>query len=46
MLLPIKPICPKNKVRRDGTGLVFVQYCGADNKKLLLNTKIAIPPIC
>ncbi|WP_298707364.1 phage integrase SAM-like domain-containing protein [Chitinophaga sp.] len=44
MLLPIKPICPKSKVRRDGTGLIFIQYCGADNKKVLLNTEIAIPP--
>lgn len=44
MLLPIKPICPKSKVRRDGTGLIFIQYCGTDNKKVLLNTEIAIPP--
>lgn len=44
MLLPIKPICPKNKVRRDGTGIIFIQYCGRDNKTTLLNTGIAIPP--
>lgn len=44
MLLPIKLICPKNKVRRDGTGVIFIQYCGAGDKKTLLNTEIAIPP--
>jgi site-specific recombinase XerD len=44
MLLPIKLICPKNKVRRDGTCIIFIQYCGADDKKTLLNTGIAIPP--
>lgn len=44
MLLPIKLICPKNKVRRDGTSIIFIQYCGADGKKTLLNTGIAIPP--
>lgn len=44
MLLPVKPICPKNKVRRDGTCIIFIQYCGTDNKRVLLNTEIAIPP--
>jgi hypothetical protein len=44
MLLPIKLICPKNKVRKDGTSIIFIQYCGSDNKKTLLNTEIAIPP--
>ncbi|NLR56925.1 site-specific integrase [Chitinophaga polysaccharea] len=44
MLLSIKPICPKSKVRRDGTAIIFIQYCGPDNKKTLLNTEIAIPP--
>lgn len=44
MLLPIKLICPKNKVRRDGTSIIFIQYCGIDDKKTLLNTEIAIPP--
>ncbi|RAJ78962.1 site-specific recombinase XerD [Chitinophaga dinghuensis] len=44
MLLPIKLICPKNKVRRDGTCLIFIQYCGKAGKSTLLNTEIAIPP--
>jgi hypothetical protein len=44
MLLPIKPICPRNKVRRDGTCIIFIQYCRRDGKSILLNTEIAIPP--
>ncbi|RFS21848.1 hypothetical protein DVR12_14425 [Chitinophaga silvatica] len=44
MLLPIKLICPKSKVRRDGTCLIFIQYCGKAGKSTLLNTEIAIPP--
>lgn len=42
MLLPIKLICPKGKMRKDGTCIVFIQYCGG--KTILLNTEIAIPP--
>ncbi|MFY0256523.1 site-specific integrase [Chitinophaga sp. 30R24] len=44
MLLPIKLICSKSKARRDGTSIIFIQYCGVDNRKTLLNTEIAIPP--
>lgn len=44
MLLAIKPICPKSKARKDGTSIIFLQYCGAGDKKTLLNTEIAIPP--
>lgn len=43
-MLPIKLICPKSKVRKDGTGVIFIQYCGPNEKKTLLNTEIAIPP--
>jgi integrase len=42
MLLPIKLICPSTKVRRDGTSLIFIQYCYSSEKKTLLNTEIAI----
>ena len=45
MLLPIKPICPANKVRRDGTSPIFLQYCFSNKQRILLNTGIAIPPI-
>lgn len=44
MLLPIKPICNAAKVRRDGTSLIFIQYCFNSDNKALLNTGIAIPP--
>ncbi len=44
MLLPIKPICSASKMRRDGTSLIFIQYCESADNKTLLNTEIAIPP--
>ena len=44
MLLPIKPICPANKIRRDGTCPIFLQYCFNTKQRTLLNTGIAIPP--
>ena len=44
MLLPIKPICSANKIRRDGTSLIFIQYCMSAENKTLLNTGITIPP--
>ena len=44
MLLPIKPICEKKFLRRDGTSLIYIQYCYSSEKRTLLNTEIAIPP--
>lgn len=46
MLLPITPICSAKKVRKDGTSIVFIQYCMNASNKTLLNTEIAIPPNC
>ena len=43
MLLPLKPICSASKARRDGTSLIFLQYCKTETRKTLLNTDIAIP---
>lgn len=43
MLLPIKPICPASKARRNGTSFIFLQYCKSEEDKTLLNTRIAIP---
>ena len=43
MLLPIKPICSAAKSRRDGTSLIFIQYCFSSENKTLLNTEIAVP---
>lgn len=45
MLLPVKPICKKSKVRRDGTSLICIQYCFSSDKRTELNTEIAIPPV-
>ena len=44
MLLPIKPICDRKFVRRDGTSLIYIQYCYSSQNRTLLNTEIAIPP--
>ena len=44
MLLPIKPICERKDVRRDGTSLVNIQYCYSSRHRTNLNTGIAIPP--
>ena len=44
MLLPIKPVCKKALKRRDGTSVIFIQYCHSGEKRTLLNTGISIPP--
>lgn len=44
MLLPIKPICKTDKIRRDGTSLIFIQYCFNSEKRTVVNSEIAIPP--
>src|SRR3569833_1180308 len=43
MLLPIKPICQRKDMRKDGTSLIFIQYCCNSDNRTLLNTEIAIP---
>ncbi len=43
MKLPIKLICPKAKVRKDNTNIIFIQYCHSSEKRILLSTSIAIP---
>jgi integrase len=43
MLLPVSLICSARKVRKDGTSLIFIQYCYSATSKTLLNTGIAIP---
>lgn len=44
MSLPIKLVCKKSKTRKDGTSVVFIQYCQSSDKRILLNTGVAIPP--
>lgn len=43
MLLPLRLICTSNNVRRDGTSIIFIQYCYSSEKRTNLNTGIAIP---
>ncbi len=44
MLLPLKPICERKNTRRDGTSLIYIQYCFSADKRTLLNTEISVPP--
>jgi integrase len=44
MLLPLKCICEGKNARRNGTSIVYIQYCQNSKQKPLLNTGIAIPP--
>jgi integrase len=44
MLLPLKFICDGKKVRRDGTTLIYIQYCFSAERRTLLNTEIGILP--
>ncbi len=46
MLLPLKAICDARKARRDGTSLIYLQYCYSSEHRTLLNTEIAIPATC
>jgi integrase len=43
MFLPIKPVCKSGCTRKDGTNLIFIQYCFNSEKRTLLSTEIAIP---
>ena len=44
MILPIKPICKKEWVRRDGTSVIFLQYCFNSEERVLVDSALAIPP--
>lgn len=41
---PIKLIIKKSAVRKDGTCLIFLQYCHSAEQRILLSTDVAIPP--
>lgn len=45
MFLPLKPICEEKNMRKEGTSIVYIQYCFSSQKRTLLNTGIAIPPV-
>jgi hypothetical protein len=40
---PIKLIIKKGEVHKDGTNLIYVQYCFSSQKRVLLSTDISIP---
>ena len=44
MLSAIKPSCKKALIRRDGTSIIFIQYCHSLEKRTLLNSGTVIPP--
>lgn len=41
---PIKLIIKKGAIRKDGTCLIFLQYCYSAEQRILLSTDVAIPP--
>jgi integrase len=45
MRQPIKLIIKKGTVRKDGTSLIFVQYCYSTTSRVLVSTNISIPEV-
>lgn len=43
MRQPIKLIIKNGDIRKDGTSLIYVQYCFSSQKRVLLSTNISIP---
>lgn len=43
-MMPLKLICESKNMRKDGTSIVFIQYCFCAEKRITINTKIAVPP--
>ena len=44
MLVSVKPVCKKSLIRKNGTSVIFLQYCHTGERRTLLNSGIAIPP--
>lgn len=44
MNFPLKLLCDKRFIRKDGATFIYIQYCFSPHMRTLLNTKIAIPP--
>jgi len=42
-MLAVRPICKPGRARRDGTSVIFIQYCLNSQRRILLNSGIAIP---
>lgn len=43
-MAPLKPICERENMRRDGRSFIFIQYCYSAERRTNLNTGIAILP--
>jgi hypothetical protein len=43
MLLLLKLICKPGKARKDGTSIIYLQYCYSSTERTLLDTQVAIP---
>ena len=41
---PIKLIIKKGAVRKDGTAVIFLQYCHNSEQRILVSTDVTIPP--
>jgi hypothetical protein len=41
---PVKLIQKKGAIRKDGTSIIFIQYCYSSDERILLDSGIAIPP--
>jgi len=44
MIYALKPVCKKDWKRKNGTSLIFIQYCRGTNQRVLIDTQVAIPP--
>ena len=44
MRFPLKKICNKRSIRKDGLCNIYIQYCYSAKKRTLLKTGMSIPP--
>ena len=44
MSLPLKRIIDERFIRKDGTCIIYIQYCYSSTNRTLLSTEIGIPP--
>lgn len=44
MLLRLKPVCDQKDIRKNGTSIIYNQYCFSETNRTNLKKEIAIPP--
>ncbi len=44
MNFPVKLVCKTNKIRKDGTAVIAIQYCFNSDQRALVDSGISIPP--